>query len=69
MRLMNKLNAVTKPDPFPIPRIDDLLDGMSTAKFYYNIGLSQRILASPHGSSIKREDGLFHNGMEYEAQS
>ena len=30
------------------------------SQIYCNIGLSQRILASPHGSSIEREDGLFH---------
>ena len=28
-----KLNVVTTPDPFPIPRVEDLLDGMSSAKF------------------------------------
>ena len=36
-----KLNAVTRPDPFPIPRIDDLLDGMSSAKFITTLDLAR----------------------------
>ena len=35
-----KLNAVTRPDPFPIPRIDDLLDGISSAKFITTVNLA-----------------------------
>lgn len=26
-----KLNGVTRPDPYPIPRVDDLIDGLSQA--------------------------------------
>ena len=37
-----KLNAVTRPDPFPISRIDDLLDGMSSAKFITTLDLARR---------------------------
>ena len=36
-----KLNAVTRPDPFPIPRIDDLLDGRSSAKFITTLDLAR----------------------------
>ena len=36
-----KLNAVTRPDPFPIPRKDDLLDGMSSAKFITTLDLTR----------------------------
>ena len=36
-----KLNAVTRPDPFPIPRTDDLLDGMSPAKFISTLDLAR----------------------------
>ena len=36
-----KLNAATSPDPFPIPRVEDLLDGMSSAKFITILDLAR----------------------------
>ena len=36
-----KLNVVTTPDPFPIPRVEDLLDGMSSAKFITILDLAR----------------------------
>ena len=36
-----KLNTVTTPDPFPIPRVEDLLDGMSSAKFIMILDLAR----------------------------
>ena len=35
-----KLNAVTKPDTFPLPRIDDLLDQLGQAKYFSSIDLA-----------------------------
>ena len=36
-----KLIEVTRPDPFPIPKIDDLLDWMSSAKFITTFNLAR----------------------------
>lgn len=32
-----KLNRVTRPDPYPIPRVDDLIDGLSQAEFIRSV--------------------------------
>lgn len=34
-----KLNAITKDDMFPIPRIDDILDNLGKARVFSNIDL------------------------------
>ena len=36
-----KLNAVTIQDPFPMPRIDDILDRLNNVKWYTNLDLKQ----------------------------
>lgn len=36
-----KLNAVTKPDPYPIPRVDDLLDGLGQAQVISTLDLTK----------------------------
>ena len=36
-----KLNAVTDPDPFPIPRIDDLLDKVGKAHFLTKLDMAK----------------------------
>ena len=33
------LNHVTKPDPYPMPRVDDLLDGLGQAKYISSLDL------------------------------
>jgi len=35
-----ELNAVTKPDTFPLPRIDDLLDQLGSTKFFSTLDLA-----------------------------
>jgi len=35
-----ELNAVTKPDTFPLPRIDDFLDQLGSTKFFYTLDLA-----------------------------
>lgn len=50
MTELRKLNATTKPDSFPLPRIKDLIDKIGQAKFvskfdlkgYYSIPLTPR---------------------------
>lgn len=41
---LRKLNASTIPDPFPIPRIDDLIDRVGQAKFLTKIDMTQGFL-------------------------
>lgn len=36
-----KLNKLTKPDPFPMPRIDDLIDGLSAATYISTLDLTK----------------------------
>lgn len=36
-----KLNAITKPDPFPMPHADDLIDGLTTAHFITTLDLTK----------------------------
>jgi len=36
-----KLNAVTEPDPFPLPRIDDLLDKVGKARFLTKLDMAK----------------------------
>ena len=50
-----KLNAVTKLDTFPLPRIDDSRLACPHQVFY-NTGPCSRILASTNGASIPREN-------------
>ena len=35
------LNKVTRPDPFPMPRIDDLLDGLGSAEYITTLDLTK----------------------------
>jgi len=36
-----KLNSVTEPDPFPLPRIDDLLDKVGKAKYLTKLDMAK----------------------------
>ena len=36
-----KLHKVTKSDPFPMPRIDDLIDGLSSARYISTLDLTK----------------------------
>ena len=41
------LNKITTPDPFPIPRIDDLIDELNSAKYLTKIDLNKGFLQIP----------------------
>ena len=56
-----KLNAVTSPDPFPMPRLDELIDGLtSDAYIACNLRLDQWIQAGYGGEELKRKDAICH---------
>ena len=57
-----KLKAVTIPDPFPIPRMDDLLDGISSAKFITTLDLSRGYWQVPMDPA-SREKTAFSTGF------
>ena len=52
-----KLNAVTKFDAYPIPRIDEMLNAIGNAK-YISTRFSERVLADTDGQTRLREDCL-----------
>ena len=61
-----KLNAVTRPDPFPIPRIDDLLDGMSSAKCITTLGLARGYWKVPRDPASREKTAFSTDFGKYE---
>ncbi len=61
-----KLNAVTRPDPFPIPRIDDLLDGMSSAKFITTLDLARGYWQVPMDPASREKTAFSTDFRKYE---
>ena len=61
-----KLNVVTRPDPFPIPRIDDLLDGMSSAKFITTLDLARRYWQVPMDPASREKSAFSTDFGKYE---
>ena len=55
------LNAVTKPDVFPLPQINDLLDQLGKSKFFSTLDLAAGYWqVQLRTSIIKRKDRLHH---------
>ena len=60
------VNAVTKPDTFPLPRINDLLDQLGKSKYFTTIDLASgfwHIKMHPHSkekTAFVTPQGLFH---------
>ena len=61
-----KLNAVTRPDPFPIPRIGDLLDGMSSAKFIRTLDLARGYWQVPMDPASREKTAFSMDFGKYE---
>ncbi len=57
-----KVNAVSKFDAYPMPRVDELLDRLGTARFYSTLDLTKGILADPLITVIQRKVSL-HNAV------
>ena len=65
------LNKVTTPDPYPIPRIDDLIDQLNIAKYLTKIDLSKGFLQIPltafrPGKTHQDTDGLSRQSWQTE---
>ena len=50
-----KLNAISKVDPYPMPRIDELLDKLGKAKFLTTLDLSRGYWQVPVAESSKEK--------------
>ena len=59
-----KLNAVTKADTFPLPRIDDLLDQLGKSKYFSTLDLAAGYWQIPvHPDSQEKTAFVTHRGL------
>ena len=59
-----QLNAVTKADVFPLPRIDDLLDQLGKSKFFTTLDLAAGYWqVQMHASSKEKTAFITHKGL------
>lgn len=53
------LNKVTQQDRYPMPRIEDLIDGLPGAHYiHHNVGSNKGVLASASRDSFSEEDSI-----------
>ena len=58
------LNSVTKPDLFPLPRINDLLDQLGKCKCFTTLDLKSRYWQiKVHGDSQEKTAFITHQGL------
>ncbi len=50
-----KVNAVSKFDAYPMPRVDELLDRLGTARFYSTLDLTKGYWQIPLSSFVQRK--------------
>ena len=55
-----RLNAITRKDVFPLPRIDDLLDQLKGKSVFSTLDAKTGVLANSHGRELQRKDGIYH---------
>ena len=55
-----ELNSVTKPDTFPLLRVDDLLDQPGASCYFKYLGPGVWVLAGTHASKLSGEDCVCH---------
>uniref|UniRef100_A0A8C8S4V8 ribonuclease H n=1 Tax=Pelusios castaneus TaxID=367368 RepID=A0A8C8S4V8_9SAUR len=59
-----KLNAITQPDPYPMPRIDDLLDTLGGAKFISTLDLTRGYWQIPlDGDAQEKSAFIVESGL------
>ncbi len=54
-----KVNAMSKFNAYPMPRVDELLDRLGAA-LLFDTGFNERVLADPLIATIQRKDSLHH---------
>ena len=64
-----KLNTVTKMNVFQLPQMDDALDMLAHTQYFTTLDLGFRVLASPHGMPVTREDCFLHTIQPVRIQS
>lgn len=57
-----KVNAVSKFYAYPMPRVDELLDWLASARFYSDTGFNKRVFADPLVAIIQVKNVL-HNDV------
>ena len=53
-----KVNDVSRFDAYPMPRVDELLDRLGTACFFFNAGSNQELLADSLVSRVQGKNGF-----------
>ena len=56
-----KVNEVSRFDAYPMPRVDELLDRLGTARFFTTLDLTKGYWQIPLSPESKEENGLLHS--------
>ena len=61
-----KVNLVTKDDPFPLPRIEELIENLSVAKYITTLDLTKGYYQVPLEESSKAKTAFITHNGKYE---
>ena len=61
-----KINLVTKDDPFPLPRIEELIENLAEAKFISTLDLTKGYYQVPLDESSKAKTAFITHNGKYE---